>query len=448
MGRILKQKHVKQENTAEKEAFESRRSAGEEHSIQERLAAYGWSFFRLNVVLGVIFLAMFFWVIIRHKQDTDYFLALNEFYSQLEQMNNGLYDDILEGKPEGLGGVRQELERMHDNLGKLWRLEIGPEFWRDMDDLETMFQAYDSDVKDIYGLLERAGEAAGGKNSTAEIFALYENTQTAFSFLNRDFQKMYAQILTYVSAKEGRRWKENLVLLGLCIAVFVCWVRKKMKKDMQEIVENAELRDQARKSEIRALQMQINPHFLFNTLNTIARTADMEEAEGTVLLLEGTASLLRYTLGDSMQMVPLEKELEMLKNYVSIQENRFEERILFHFELDKSLHTTLVPRLILQPVLENAVIHGVAMKTEGARIEIRTFQSERGCVLSVTDNGVGIEAERLAKIREEIRRGSIAGTHIGLANIYARLRFFYGSRADFEIESTPGSGTEVRICIA
>lgn len=205
--------------------------------------------------------------------------------------------------------------------------------------------------------------------------------------------------------------------------------------------------NELKNSELKALQMQINPHFLFNTLNMIAKTAYMETAECTALLLECTASLLRYTLDNSMQPVPLEKELGMLKNYVSIQENRFGERIQFHFQLDKSLNQIQIPRLILQPVLENAITHGVGMKIVGAQIQIQTYRKDGCCVLTVFDNGQGMEQEDLEQVRKKMKEKCSGGEQVGLRNIYYRLRYFYGTEADLQIESKVEQGTKVTIII-
>ena len=467
------------------------------HSIQEGLVEYGWEFLRLNFVLSILFATLFFFVVVRHKQDTNYFLALNKFYTQLEQTNNCLYENIVENQPQSITDIGKELTGMKEELEKLEQLSIGAKFWRDMDDLRTMFGRYSVDVKEIYRTLTAA-------ENTEAVFALYADTQDIFNFLNKDFQKMYAQILTYVATRENRQWKEHLLILGVCVGICIFWTRRKLRRteavakriadpvkqlagkarqieegdflslsgweqerntfteieilqhvfrtmleklrrQMQEIIENADLREQVQRSEIRALQMQINPHFLFNTLSAIAKTAYMENAECTVLLLEGTASLLRYTLDNSMQMVSLEKELEMSKNYVSIQENRFGDRILFRFDLDRSLKQIQVPRLILQPILENAVIHGVGLKVKDARIQIRTYRQGDRCILSVTDNGEGISAERLEEVVEKMKKGSQDGKNIGLCNIYARLRFFFGETAQLYIESRPGCETRVSV---
>lgn len=237
----------------------------------------------------------------------------------------------------------------------------------------------------------------------------------------------------------------------------------RIQEQMDEIIQNANLKEEMRRKELEhlkmsnelknmelhALQMQINPHFLFNTLNMIARTAYMEAAEETMLLLENTASLLRYTLDHSMGAVTLEKEIEMLGNYVYIQELRFGKRIQFVFKLDESFHQVRVPSLILQPIVENAISHGLGDVTSDGKIVVCTkhdLQNNTGMVI-ISDNGHGMNNETLRELQTSIQNGGIKNEKIGLGNVYTRLQLFYGAKASLEIESQPGKGTSVKITI-
>lgn len=202
-----------------------------------------------------------------------------------------------------------------------------------------------------------------------------------------------------------------------------------------------------RTSELRALQMQINPHFLFNTLNMISKTAYMEERDKTVSLLQCCAQLFRYCLDYVERSAPLEKELEMLGNYVSLQEQRFGSRILFDFDLDERFHGIQVPSLILQPLVENSIVHGVGTCVEGAEILVTTrfFEEEGKGMISVKDNGDGMTPEQLARICEEIKTDTFQSDRIGLANVAWRLRLFFNGRSEMKVLSSPGEGTEIKI---
>ena len=221
---------------------------------------------------------------------------------------------------------------------------------------------------------------------------------------------------------------------------------KEKLKDQE--LENLKIRNMLKTSELKALQMQINPHFLFNTLNMISQTAYMEGAEQTITLLDSTARLLRYALDYTDKSVSLSKELEILGHYVELQEYRFGDRIEFEFDLDESFHYVSVPSLILQPLVENAVSHGVGMKLRDAVITIRTRydESKHMGIIEIEDNGVGMEKDQLEKLRRDMKQQQETGK-IGLGNIYMRIRIFYENQGDVQVYSTANKGTMVRICL-
>ena len=145
-------------------------------------------------------------------------------------------------------------------------------------------------------------------------------------------------------------------------------------------LENLKISNLLKSSELKVIQMQINPHFLFNTLNMIAQTAYLGDSDTTVFLLGKTAELLRYSLDFMGRSVTLARELTMLGDYIYLQEQRFGERIEFEFELDEKFHQMHIPCLILQPLVENAITHGVGSYTENGKIQIKTvYDEEQKC---------------------------------------------------------------------
>lgn len=235
----------------------------------------------------------------------------------------------------------------------------------------------------------------------------------------------------------------------------------KIKQQMQEIEENAsakvalhekelenlQITNLLRTSELKALQMQMNPHFLFNTLNMISKTAYMGDSDKTVFLLQKTAQLLRYSLDYMGKSVTLAREMEMLGNYVYLQEQRFGDRISFEFDLDERFHQIQVPCLILQPLVENAITHGVGGYLKDGRIKIKTkYDQERKIgEISVEDNVYGMKREQIEKIRKDLDCPKIQREKIGLANVYMRIKLFYGDKASFEMESIPLVKTKIVI---
>lgn len=217
----------------------------------------------------------------------------------------------------------------------------------------------------------------------------------------------------------------------------------------QQKMENLRMDSLLKASELKALQMQMNPHFLFNTLNMISVTADLGDTDKTVLLLQKTAQLLRYSLDYSGKTVTLAKEIEMLGNYVFLQEQRFGNRIFFDFDLDERFHQIQVPCFILQPLIENAVVHGLGGSSGKGSIIIRTkyLENKQEGWISIADDGVGMTGEELAQVLSILDSDREQREKIGLANINMRLKLLLEDRYRLEIVSSPGKGTEIRIRI-
>ncbi|HUW71491.1 MAG TPA: sensor histidine kinase [bacterium] len=199
------------------------------------------------------------------------------------------------------------------------------------------------------------------------------------------------------------------------------------------------------------LQDQIRPHFLFNALNTIARTALLEDASGTVRLAHGLGRLMRYALADTGALVPIGEELSVLREYLSFQQIRFGDRLDWVVTSISEVDGIIVPRLILQPLVENAVRHGIEPKESGGKV-IVAICSRRGRILiRIVDTGVGIEPARLVALRVAMnadgQRSSTDHFGIGVANVTRRLALRYPGKALCRIVSSMGRGTVVHISI-
>src|SRR5699024_1044080 len=217
---------------------------------------------------------------------------------------------------------------------------------------------------------------------------------------------------------------------------------------VEEIKDQSELDQLLKDMEIKHLQNQINPHFLFNTLNTMSKMAYLEDAHSTSSLIESVAALLRHNLGDIDKSVTLGDEVEVVKGYFRIQQIRFSERIHVSLSIDESCLAIKIPRLTLQPLVENAFIHGIEGREEGGVISIRIFPTTNYVIVEVSDDGVGMREETIEEIlslarREEEHVGHSTG--IGLTNVIRRLQLFYQVDNLVDIDSKQGEGTTVRL---
>lgn len=213
-------------------------------------------------------------------------------------------------------------------------------------------------------------------------------------------------------------------------------------------MQTLELQSRMERSRLQQLRSQIDPHFLFNTLNVILQTAAQENAYRTQALITALAHLLRYSLMSNDEQVPLAREVKVVDEYYSIYHIRFGERIQLRWRIadDIDLTEMLVPSFILQPIVENAFKHGISPKEEGGAVRIRiSALPQKGLLyISVCDNGCGIQPQRLAQLQQMLAGGGQQWEHIGIYNVAARLRLL-DARAKMTLRSKPGRGTVVAL---
>jgi len=376
-------------------------------------------------------------------------------------------------------------------------------FVRDTKDVCTLFQRYSAQA-------EALEETLGAGAAYDDSYALYLEAEQTYGWMTEYRDVLYSEILTYQDQVSARRQRYRIVLwllfglLAACLAAGMYLDTRKLTREIvqpvQELSETmrkidyadmesallpaqvhssqgeirnmldtyngmiARLMAQSRehdelqearlklqKLQLTNLQQQINPHFLFNTLNMISQTAFLEDADQTEELLKTVSRLLRYSLDYTDRSVKLGRELQALNDYVSIQERRFGDRIRFVFHLDESVNDCVVLSNILQPVAENCIAHGLAMKDAGGLVEIETgMYAEDGqnfVCITIADNGSGMPEKTLQTLRERLQEQDMKNEHIGLVNVAQRLRLFYKGGARIQILSRPDEGTKVTLLL-
>ena len=223
--------------------------------------------------------------------------------------------------------------------------------------------------------------------------------------------------------------------------------KNEMERELhRQKTEALELQNRMERSRLQQLRSQIDPHFLFNTLNVIQQTAGTETAYRTQALIMALSHLLRYSLMSNDEQVPLSREVRIVDEYYSIYHVRFGERVRMEWRISDSLDLTetMVPSFILQPIVENAFKHGICPKEEGGVVRIRVNPlREKGLLcIRVVDNGVGIQLDQLRQLRGALSQPGERWEHIGIYNVAARLRLL-DRNSRFVIRSHPGRGTAV-----
>ena len=197
-----------------------------------------------------------------------------------------------------------------------------------------------------------------------------------------------------------------------------------------------ELRDATARAQMRALQAQINPHFLFNTLNVLASLIHSNPAKAE-RVTEELAEIFRYALESTrVEWVKLDDEVRFLESYLEIEKTRFQERLSYSFDIDPAIRSMKIPPMILQPVVENAVKHGIGPKVEGGEVRVAAQSAADRVVIVVEDTGMG----HLSTSRHR-------GTGIGLGNVRERLHHLYGQEGSLTLEEVPSGGTRVTLAL-
>ncbi|RXY98836.1 histidine kinase [Fictibacillus sp. S7] len=217
---------------------------------------------------------------------------------------------------------------------------------------------------------------------------------------------------------------------------------RKSDKLVKELQRRTQLERDLKETELKFLQSQINPHFLFNTLNTISRIAYMEQAEQTQEVTYLLAKILRYSLKNTEQYVTFEEEIEHVRNYLLIQQTRYRHKIDFQLEVDKSLLTMQVPIFTIQPIIENSIVHGFEPSGEPIQILLHAYQTDNKVIIEILDDGIGIEDQTRSLPSKKQRQT----TGIGLANVDKRLKHGFGMQWGIaDIRKREHGGTKVNI---
>lgn len=199
-----------------------------------------------------------------------------------------------------------------------------------------------------------------------------------------------------------------------------------------------------RKAEIEALQMQIKPHFIYNTLACIKYLIWQGNNEKSIMAIDSFIALLRNTVSTTDEFITFSEELDNMKNFIFINNIRYGDRINVEIYTLEEFDNYLIPKLILQPIVENCFIHGFPSEQEG-NVYIMASTVGTNLRIEITDNGVGIDKERLEKIRAKKVRSNINSSGIGVSNIDDRLKLIYGDDCGIEIKSEVGKGTTIII---
>ena len=221
-----------------------------------------------------------------------------------------------------------------------------------------------------------------------------------------------------------------------------------MTSEIKNLMEqNTHVQEQKRMLELQALQSQINPHFLYNTLDSIIWMAEGNRSEEVIIMTASLARLLRQGISNESELVWVKQEADYVKSYLTIQKMRYKDKLEFEIQMEQDILEQKIIKLILQPIVENAIYHGIKYKDTKGLIRISGWK-EDGCMLfEIYDNGRGMEAEEMKHIFDKNKSRETVRSGVGIYNVQMRLKLYYGEGYGISYESRPGEGTRAYIRI-
>ncbi len=268
-------------------------------------------------------------------------------------------------------------------------------------------------------------------------FAIHLFAGIFFSFVKIMIEFMVLWRLIGLPAREVSpvALQQNMLIYAAIVGMLYAF--DYYRKYREHEVKASQLEAKLAQAQLQALKMQLHPHFLFNTLHAIS-TLVHRDAETADRMIARLSDLLRLSLDNlGVQEVPLQHELEFLERYLEIEQIRFGDRLTVQMDIEPAALDAIVPNFILQPIVENAIRHGIAPRSAPGRIEIHAKRKSRQLQLQVRDDGAGLPDEQNAKLKEGV----------GLTNTKARLQQLYGAAYRFDLHNADGSGLIVNLSI-
>ena len=253
------------------------------------------------------------------------------------------------------------------------------------------------------------------------------------------------------SVREYQEGKEEKIAIGGSTEI------RHLGQSIQESYrQNSELmkkviweQNERRKSEFDVLQSQINPHFLYNTLESITWMVEAQENEAAVRMISELAKLLRVSLSRGKTIIPIKDELQHSRSYMNIQLARYKERFKTEFRIEEEIENCCIVKLVIQPILENAIYYGVGNMDEDddGMIIVSGKKKDEDILITIEDNGMGMREEVLENILTDNSKVPKHGSGVGVINVHSRIRLMFGEEYGLSIESEPDEGTRVTIRI-
>ena len=468
---------------------------GNKKSFKERVEKTNHWLVAFVSIVVVLFCIVAYWNSSCYNRIFEGYSDLQQYYEAVKQCGDDMKKYLTVGEEEYLNEYKLSMLRAKTGIRDLLENPIMNDKWR-FHLLKNMLIEYEGSVQELMEQYMKNEDAASYRSYYEHFLKnerLIQETATNYYHIvteTMDKQKSklsVAQALTYLMiiitsltilfwtryisklfyhtiSKPLQKVLESIALIKqgeynlemepqsslemeeICVALEE--MAGKIALNMETQKEKAELEKKLAKSELKMLQNQINPHFLFNTLNTIYCMAEQEGAFDASDMLLKTSHLLRYSLEMQNRLSDFERELNALEYYIEIQKKRFDDKITFHIDIDndKEIKKTSIPAMILQPLVENAIQHGLKNCVKDGAVTIQIERQGHRLIIRVSDNGQGMSQAELKQLIENDYHKK-DGEGLGLYNVVHRLQMYYQD-FDVAIKSDIGEGFEILLTVS
>ena len=280
-----------------------------------------------------------------------------------------------------------------------------------------------------------------------------------FAFLfSKSITEPISKLVKYTQYIREGKFDQSVKVKGPHEIIILSDAMNSMSNKLSKIInQNYILSLREKEARLNALQSQINPHFLYNTLNTIGMLAEIANIPTIAKAAQALSDMFRYNIKSTSKLVSIREELEHVDNYLCIQNIRYDNAIQYQFNIPEEILGYKTIKFVLQPIVENAIYHGLELKKGEKKITITAQRKEDLIILWVEDNGLGIPHHKLESLQknldsfEYIEKYSVGSlnvkSEIGLINVHQRIRIYYGEPCGLQIQSEQNIGTTVQICL-
>lgn len=265
--------------------------------------------------------------------------------------------------------------------------------------------------------------------------------------LNKILKKMRQMKNQNFEIIKGEEYKDEIGVLTTEYNRMAMKIKDLIQDVYLVTIQKKDVELQKKEAQLKALQSQINPHFLFNVLETIRMRSVLKEENETASIIQNLAQLLRNSFTWGRDWVLVKEEVQLIESFLNIQQYRFGDKMSYSIYLPEEVENMMIPHMIIIPFVENASIHGIEPVKEKGKIDISFHLDKDLLTCMVSDTGIGIKEEKYRAIIQSLTEEEITGDSIGIKNVYQRLKFYYGERFDFSLESSYQHGTEIKLSI-